>query len=174
MSELDGRRRYWICPGHITSSYLWNSCQLFFFQNVTFEEFYVNNVDKPIYLNQVRRLENTPAHSTDACSQCYQTAANVCAEYPSTVTISDVHCTYLHLHSASCSSTFPLDINVTGMSSGHDGNVVVDLECSAECYGITATGTSLTSPNGTAVYYCQNVANETALDFACTAPPPSS
>ncbi|KAI9566591.1 pectin lyase fold/virulence factor [Boletus coccyginus] len=109
-------------------------------QNVTFEDFYVNNVDEPIYL-----------------TQCYQTEASVCAEYPSTISISDVHY-----------------INVTGTSSGDKGNVVVDLECSTECYGITATGTDLTSPNGTAVYYCQNVANETALDFACTAPPPSS
>ncbi|KAH0835561.1 hypothetical protein J3R83DRAFT_9265 [Lanmaoa asiatica] len=53
------------------------------------------------------------------------------------------------------------------MSSGNVGNVVVELECSAECYDITATGTNLTSPDGPAVYYCQNIANETALDFAC-------
>lgn len=64
-----------------------------------------------------------------------------------------------------------LDINVTGTSSGKVGKVVVDLECSAECYDITATGTNLTSPKGQAVYYCKNVASETALDFACTAPP---
>ncbi|KAF8549316.1 glycoside hydrolase family 28 protein [Imleria badia] len=95
-------------------------------QNVTFEDFYVNNVDDPIHLDQ-----------------CYDTAAHVY-------------------------------INVTGMSSGNSGNVVVELECSAECYGITATGTNLTSPDGPAVYYCQNVANETALDFSCTTPPSSS
>ncbi|KAN0078074.1 polygalacturonase [Tylopilus felleus] len=109
-------------------------------QNATFEDFYVNNVDNPIYLDQ-----------------CYDTATNVCAEFPSTLTISDIHY-----------------INVTGTSSGNSGNVVVELKCSAECYGITATGINLSSPDCPAVYYCQNVANETALDFACTAPSSSS
>ncbi|KAG6372109.1 glycoside hydrolase family 28 protein [Boletus reticuloceps] len=109
-------------------------------QNVTFEDFYVNNVDNPIYL-----------------TQCYDTAANVCAEYPSVLNISDIHY-----------------INVTGMSSGNSGNVVVELECSPECYDITATGINLTSPDGPGVYYCENVANEMALDFTCTMPPASS
>ncbi|KAG9312452.1 pectin lyase fold/virulence factor [Chiua virens] len=109
-------------------------------QNITFEDFYVNNVDNPIYIDQ-----------------CYDTAANVCAEYPSNLTISDIH--YM---------------NVTGMSSGAEGDIVVQLECSAECYGITAAGTNLTSPDGPAVYYCENIANETALDFPCTMPPAAS
>ncbi|KIJ62472.1 glycoside hydrolase family 28 protein [Hydnomerulius pinastri MD-312] len=106
-------------------------------QNITFENFYVNNVDYPIYLNQ-----------------CYDTDADICAEYPSKLTISDVHY-----------------INVHGMSSGNEGDVVVDLECSSECYDITATGTNLTSPSGTAVYYCENIATESELDFTCTMPP---
>ncbi|KAF8836104.1 glycoside hydrolase family 28 protein [Paxillus ammoniavirescens] len=106
-------------------------------QNITFENFYVNNVDYPIYLNQ-----------------CYSTPANVCAEYPSKLVISDVHY-----------------INVHGTSSGKEGDLVAELECSSECYDITATGTNLTSPKGPAVYYCQNIANETLLDFPCTSPP---
>ncbi|KAG9312450.1 pectin lyase fold/virulence factor [Chiua virens] len=106
-------------------------------RNITFEDFYVNNVDHPIYVDS-----------------CYSTAADVCAEYPSKVTIADVHY-----------------INVTGVSSGKAGAVVVQLECSAECYGITAMGTDLTSPGGDAVYYCENIADESALDFSCTAPP---
>ncbi|KAF9221196.1 glycoside hydrolase family 28 protein [Gyrodon lividus] len=106
-------------------------------QNITFENFYVNNVDYPIYLNQ-----------------CYSTPANICAEYPSELVISDVHY-----------------INVHGTSSGKEGDLVAELECSQECYGITATGTNLTSPKGPAAYYCQGIANETLLDFPCTSPP---
>lgn len=145
-------------------------------QNVTFEDFYVDNVDNPIYLNQVRRplAPNTRAYLTDTRSQCYETAANICAEYPSTLSISDVHCTYPIPSLSLRSSTCVLDINVTSMSSGKAGNVVVQLECSAECYDITATGINLTSPDGQPAYYCQNIANETALDFACMAPPVSS
>lgn len=37
--------------------------------------------------------------------------------------------------------------------------MVVDLECSAECQDITATGTNLTAPNGTATYVCKNIAS---------------
>lgn len=83
------------------------------------------------------------------------------------------------------------DINVTGTSSGAEGSVVVDLECSAECEDITATGTDLRSPNGTATYICENIATVSEvgvvfhvplfssrvisdcgrqLDFNCTAP----
>lgn len=105
-------------------------------RNITFEDFYVNDVDNPIYLNQ-----------------CYSTSAEVCAQYPSNLSISDVHY-----------------INVTGTSSGAEGSVVVDLECSAECEDITATGTDLRSPNGTATYICENIATVSELDFNCTAP----
>ncbi|KAI0918829.1 hypothetical protein AcW1_009462 [Taiwanofungus camphoratus] len=109
-------------------------------RNITFENFYVYDVDYPILIDQ-----------------CYDTDASVCAEYPSTLTISDVHY-----------------INVTGMSSGNEGSVVVDLECSAECQDITATGTNLTAPNGTATYVCKNIASTAELDFSCTTPSSSS
>jgi len=105
-------------------------------KNITFQNFYVYNVDNPMYLNQ-----------------CYSTPAATCEEYPSTLSISDVHY-----------------INVTGISSGQEGSVVVDLECSAECEDITATGTQLTAPNGTATYVCANIATLNELDFNCTAP----
>ncbi|KAH7925795.1 glycoside hydrolase family 28 protein [Leucogyrophana mollusca] len=105
--------------------------------NITFQNFQVMNVDNPIYLNQ-----------------CYDTDADVCAEYPSKLTISDVHY-----------------ININGTSSGAEGSVVVDLECSTECQDITATNIHLTSPDGNATYVCANIASESMLDFPCTAPP---
>ena len=71
-----------------------SECHAHRFQNVTFQDFYVNNVNYPIYLNQVRLPQIVRAPLTDIYSQCYFTPANVCAEYPSTVTISDVHCTF--------------------------------------------------------------------------------
>ena len=57
-----------------------------------------------------------------------------------------------------------LDMNVTGMPSGNQGCVIAQLECSGECYGITAirTDTNLTSPGGAGVYYCHRVANDYA------------
>ena len=94
LPKLDVRRRYWICPGQVSSSSLRMSCPSLCFQSVTFQDFNVNNVDYPIYLDQVRRPQIARAPLTNVCSQCYDTAANVCAEYPSTLTISDVHCTY--------------------------------------------------------------------------------
>ena len=46
---------------------------------------------------------------------------------------------------------------MTGTSSGKEKQVVVDIECSAECTDITATGTDLRPPSGTAEYVCANV-----------------
>ena len=49
-------------------------------------------------------------------------------------------------------------INFSGTSSGADGTVVVDMECSSQCTNITATGINLEPPNnGTATFVCQNV-----------------
>ncbi|KZT03751.1 glycoside hydrolase family 28 protein [Laetiporus sulphureus 93-53] len=103
-------------------------------KNITFENFYVYNVDNPILIDQ-----------------CYDTSASMCEEYPSNLTISDIHY-----------------INVTGTSSGEEGNVVVDLDCSDECEDITATGTHLSAPNGTATYICVNIASVSELDFNCS------
>ncbi|KZT03747.1 glycoside hydrolase family 28 protein [Laetiporus sulphureus 93-53] len=103
-------------------------------KNITFEDFYSENVDNPIIIDQ-----------------CYFTSAQQCEEYPSDLSISDVHY-----------------INVTGSSSGAEGTVVVDIDCSQECKDIIATGTNLTSPNGTATYICINVATVDELDFNCT------
>ncbi|GBE83849.1 Probable exopolygalacturonase [Sparassis crispa] len=104
--------------------------------NITFEDFAVYHVDNPILINQ-----------------CYFTNASICQQYPSNLSISDVHY-----------------INITGTSSGAEGTVVADLECSAECQDITAEGTNLTSPRGNATYICKNIASETELDFDCTSP----
>ena len=54
----------------------------------------------PTYLNQVRRLENIKirAYFTHgpalSATRLQSTSVQVCAEYPSTITISDVHCTH--------------------------------------------------------------------------------
>ena len=90
------------------------------------------------------------------------------------LTIHNVHCMY------PCSSLLfrshgaLLDINVTGLFSGNAVDVVVQFEWLAQYCDITATGTSVTSLEGPAVYYCQNIPNETALKFASTTPPSSS
>jgi galacturan 1,4-alpha-galacturonidase len=47
-------------------------------RNVTFMNFAVADVDYPIYINQ-----------------CYSTPAATCAQYPSKLSISDIHCTPL-------------------------------------------------------------------------------
>ncbi|RDX42441.1 pectin lyase-like protein [Lentinus brumalis] len=107
-------------------------------RNITFRDFHVQNVDNPIIIDQ-----------------CYSTNADVCAQYPSNLSISDVHY-----------------YNVTGTSSGAEGSVVVDIECSATCNDITATGTHLTAGgNATSTeYICKNIATQAQLDFNCTAP----
>ncbi|PSR76762.1 hypothetical protein PHLCEN_2v8214 [Hermanssonia centrifuga] len=107
-----------------------------FVQNITYHDYTVNNVDNPIVIDQ-----------------CYDTAADVCAQFPSLVTISDVHF-----------------INVKGTSSGAEGNVVADLECSSECTDITANGTDIRPPDGAATFTCQNIESTDQLDFNCTAP----
>ncbi|TCD71895.1 hypothetical protein EIP91_000027 [Steccherinum ochraceum] len=105
-------------------------------KNITFANINVEKTDTPIFIDQ-----------------CYSTDADICAQYPSKLTISDVHY-----------------INITGSSSGAEGSVVVDMQCSTNCTDITATGTSLSSPNGTATYVCKNIVSSSQLDFNCTAP----
>jgi len=79
-------------------------------------------------------------------------AHSSCAEFPSTLSISDVHY-----------------INVTGTSSGVVANgTVATLKCSETCQDVTAVGTNLSPPNGTARYLCSNLADESTLDFQCT------
>ncbi|KAI0087365.1 pectin lyase-like protein [Irpex rosettiformis] len=85
--------------------------------------------------------------------QCYSTPLDVCAQFPSKVAISDVHF-----------------LNVTGTSSGHNGDIVVSLKCSEQCNNITATGTHLAAPDGAAAYICQNITSVQELDFDCTSP----
>jgi len=106
-----------------------------FVKNVTFTNFHVENVDNPVLINQ-----------------CYETAASVCAQFPSTLTISDVH--YDH---------------VFGTASKAAKGVVVSLVCSDICQDITATNTQLTAPSSANVsYVCTNIASVNELDFPCT------
>ncbi|KZS92111.1 pectin lyase-like protein [Sistotremastrum niveocremeum HHB9708] len=94
-------------------------------KNITYANFRVNNVDNPITLNQ-----------------CYSTPAATCAQFPSKVTISDVHF-----------------IDITGTSSGAEKSLVVSLECSEPCMDITAKGTHIEPPSkyGAPTYICQNI-----------------
>ncbi|KAH9852246.1 pectin lyase-like protein [Lenzites betulinus] len=107
-----------------------------FVRNITFKDFHVQNVDNPVLIDQ-----------------CYSTPADVCAQFPSNLSISDVHY-----------------INVTGTSSGKEGAVVVSLECSDTCQDITAEDTHLSTPTGNATFVCKNIASTAELDFNCTAP----
>ncbi|KIM64371.1 glycoside hydrolase family 28 protein [Scleroderma citrinum Foug A] len=87
--------------------------------------------------------------------QCYFSSADTCAKYPSQVNISDIHF-----------------IDIIGTSSGKEGDLVADLECSAAlpCHGITATGTHLVPGTNSTMYYCKSVADVGKLDFDCVPP----
>ena len=99
--------------------------------------------------------------------QCYNTDATICAQFPSKLTISDVHCTpnitsssVHHTHHRRASAR-AVDINVSGTSSGKEGSVVVDIECSDVCEDITATDINIRvgSGNETATFVCKNIAS---------------
>ena len=123
----------------------------------------VSNVDNPILIDQ-----------------CYSTPAATCAEFPSTLTISDIHCTssplscflkliYCYISYFAQINTLP-DINITGTSSGHAGSTVASLQCSSVCQDITASGTHIVPPtgNGNATFVCKNVESVAELDFPCS------
>lgn len=65
-------------------------------------------------------------------------------------------------------------IDIIGTSSGKEGGLLVDFECSSAlpCHDITATGTHLApgTNSAEAVYYCKNVADVGKLDFDCVPP----
>ncbi|KAH6612125.1 pectin lyase fold/virulence factor [Boeremia exigua] len=102
-------------------------------KNITFQDFTVQNVQLPVVIDQ-----------------CYQTAADTCASYPSKVAISDVHY-----------------INVMG--TGAKSKEVVSLVCSDVCQDITATGTRLVGTSGSSQYFCVDIASTASLDFPCSA-----
>ena len=61
-------------------------------KNITFEDFFgkwfhVLNLDQSLTARLVSNVDNPIL-----IDQCYSTAAAVCAEFPSNLTISDVHC----------------------------------------------------------------------------------
>lgn len=103
-------------------------------QNVTFKNFHVENVDNPVLIDQ-----------------CYETAASVCAQFPSDLRISDIHYD-----------------NVFGTASSAEKGVVVSLECSQPCDDITAEGTNITPPAPLkAQFVCSNITSLNELDFPC-------
>ena len=131
-----------------------------FVKNVTFADFQGTweTVDPTRHKLTVRPVANVDNPIT--INQCYSTPADVCAQFPSTLSISDVHCKYRCVQRRHEADVLVSVINVTGTSSGKEGDVVVDIECSAQCVDITATGTQITSPKGPSVYVCANVESE--------------
>ena len=71
-------------------------------KNITFTGFVETNVDNPVVIDQ-----------------CYMTAADTCKEFPSTLTISDVHCTPIF-------SPFVVESNLEFVLCSHqcDRNIV--------------------------------------------------
>lgn len=110
-------------------------------RNITFSNFEVQNVDYPILIDQCYNVNN----------------ATFCAQYPSKLSISDVH--YYNVH---------------GSSSGVNNATVVQMKCSAQCEGIAASKTNLIPPARypEAQYICQNIVSKNSLDFGkrCMAP----
>ncbi|KAG8987948.1 hypothetical protein FRB90_003049 [Tulasnella sp. 427] len=102
-------------------------------RNITFSNFEVQNVDYPILIDQCYNVNN----------------ATFCAQYPSKLSISDVH--YYNVH---------------GSSSGVNNATVAQLKCSAQCENITAAKTNLIPPARfpEAQYICQNIASKNSLD----------
>ncbi|EGN97570.1 glycoside hydrolase family 28 protein [Serpula lacrymans var. lacrymans S7.3] len=82
--------------------------------------------------------------------ECFATPVS-CVDYPTKIAVSDVHYS-----------------NFSGTSSGAEGTMVVDLNCTMACTDITAGDINLTSPNGAATYFCRNVTSTSELDFNCT------
>ena len=101
--------------------------------NITYKNVQIQNTDAPIVLDQ-----------------CYfDVNSTECAEYPSSVNITNV-----------------LFENVWGTSSGKDGKVVADLVCSpdAVCTNITLTNVNLTSPSGSAEIICNDIQGGIGVD----------
>lgn len=84
-------------------------------------------------------------------TQCYNSNTATCEAYPSNLTISNIEF-----------------IDVTGTSSGAEGQVVVSLVCSALCDDFSSRGTHILPPTGQPVYDCANIVSEKSLDFNCT------
>ncbi|KAJ8474976.1 hypothetical protein ONZ51_g6872 [Trametes cubensis] len=143
-------------------------------KNITFKDFHgkhflFENVENPILINQsaavaasdsATRRPRTYARNIRATST--SPTSTVRLSSPSPLRLSPVFRRTL------IPSTFRApctDINVHGTSAGTNGNVVVDMECSDTCEDITATGTHLSSPNGTAVYICKNIASTAQVRY---------
>ncbi|EPQ55213.1 pectin lyase-like protein [Gloeophyllum trabeum ATCC 11539] len=96
-------------------------------KNITFQNFSEMNVDYPVVIDQ-----------------CYMTAADVCAAYPSNTYIQDVWFT-----------------NISGTSSGNEKSLVASLDCSPDnrCSNINVNDLNLSAPAKyqPATYGCQNV-----------------
>ncbi|TFK50935.1 pectin lyase-like protein [Heliocybe sulcata] len=96
-------------------------------KNITFQNFTEANVDYPVVIDQ-----------------CYMTAANACAAYPSNTYIEDIWFT-----------------GISGTSSGNEKSLVASLDCSPDsrCSNINVDNLDLAPPAkyGNATYGCQNV-----------------
>ncbi|GAB1217347.1 hypothetical protein ATERTT37_006586 [Aspergillus terreus] len=104
--------------------------------NITYDRMYIENVDWAIEV-----------------TQCYgQKNQTLCNQYPSNLTISDVHIK-----------------NMWGTTSGKRDPNVGTIVCSSPdvCSDIYVTNVNVTSPSGTDDYICTNV-DESLLDVNCS------
>lgn len=130
MSNAENGARIKVWPGSPDS----NSDSgggLGYVSDITFQDWTMSAVDAPIVIDQ-----------------CYESDDSTCAEYPSKLSINDVHY-----------------INIGGTGTK---NTVVSLVCSAICNDITATGTNLIGKSGVSEFVCENLASTTSLDFPCS------
>ncbi|KAJ9496310.1 hypothetical protein H2202_008268 [Exophiala xenobiotica] len=105
-------------------------------RNITYDTFYINNVDYAIEI-----------------TQCYGQKNNtLCNEYPSSLTITDVHFN-----------------NFVGKTSKQYQPLVGNLVCSSPnvCSDIYATNINVVSPNGTDLFTCLNI-DQSTVDVNCT------
>ena len=104
--------------------------------NITYDTFYIDNVDYAIEITQCYGQKNT----------------TLCNQYPSSLTISDVHFN-----------------NFVGRTSKHYQPLVGNLVCSSPdvCSDIYATNINVISQNGTDLFTCLNI-DQSTVDVNCT------
>ncbi|KAF3933818.1 Exopolygalacturonase [Dactylellina cionopaga] len=95
-----------------------------FVKNVTFEDFYVQNVQLPIVIDQ-----------------CYETSASTCVSYPSKIAINDIH--YINVQGTGSKSSEVVDMECSQICNGitATGTKLVGTKGTAEfiCVNIAST-----------------------------------
>lgn len=124
-------------------------------KNITYDGFYISNVDYSIEITQCYgRKSFTLASHTSIHLLILPSEKNttLCLEYPSPLTITDI-----------------VIKNFYGTTSTEYSPQIAAFLCSSEsvCSNISVTNINVTSPAGTNEAYCLNM-DETTLDVTCT------